>query len=296
VLVTNPWNGQAYCVLRALRPHAARLVATRYREHGVLGRLAPAAVSRFADAVYPVPLAVQDWHREGLREENSAREEAYVQAVLEIARREALDVVFPTWDPEVCVLSRNKARFTEAGVTVPVPEWAVLRATVDKYAVARAAAAHGVACPRTHLPRDAADARAIGREINCRLGYRIWCEIEAGFDVPLAAIQIERGESVPPVGPVDRDRVYLSPVEDALALLVSLAGRVRRALGGSGPDAWAGPAPGLRARLRGYRDSYRAPDRSWDWYFRALRDDPLAGAAWYATHLLRIAREARGRG
>ena len=55
VLVTNPWNGQAYCVLRSLRGHASRVVATVYREHGVLGRLAPAAVSRFVDRVYPVP-------------------------------------------------------------------------------------------------------------------------------------------------------------------------------------------------------------------------------------------------
>ena len=46
LLVTNPWNGQAYCVLRALRPHAARVIGTRYHEHGILGRLAPGAVSR----------------------------------------------------------------------------------------------------------------------------------------------------------------------------------------------------------------------------------------------------------
>ena len=53
------------------------------------------------------------------------------------------------------------------------------------------------------------------------------------------------------------------------------------------------PPPALRARLREYRDTYRAPARSYDWYWRALRDDPLAGLAWYATHFLRIAREAR---
>jgi hypothetical protein len=62
LLVTNPWNGQAYCVLRALRPHAARVIATVYREHGVLGRLAPAAVSRFVD-----PLAGLTWYASHLR-------------------------------------------------------------------------------------------------------------------------------------------------------------------------------------------------------------------------------------
>jgi hypothetical protein len=105
LLVTNPWNGQAYCVLRSLRRHATRVVATVYREHGALGRLAPAAVSRFVDRVYPVPLAIQDWRRGGLEEENTAAEEAYVQAVLGICEREGLDTVFPTWDPEVLLLS-----------------------------------------------------------------------------------------------------------------------------------------------------------------------------------------------
>jgi hypothetical protein len=108
LLVTNPWNGQAYCVLRALRPHATRVIATTYREHGLLGRLAPAAVSRFVDGVYPVPLAVQDWQRGQIHDENSAAEEEYVRAVLDICAREDIDTVFPSWDPEVGILSKNK--------------------------------------------------------------------------------------------------------------------------------------------------------------------------------------------
>ena len=91
-------------------------------EHGALGRLAPAAVSRFVDRVYPVPLAIQDWRRGGLEEANTAAEEAYVQAVLEICERESLDTVFPTWDPEVLLLSKNKDRLARRGITVPVPE------------------------------------------------------------------------------------------------------------------------------------------------------------------------------
>jgi hypothetical protein len=91
LLVTNPWNGQAYCGLRSLRCHATRVVATIYRHRGVPGRLASAAVSRFVDRVYPVPLAIQDWRRGGLEEENTAAEEAYVQAVLGICERERLD-------------------------------------------------------------------------------------------------------------------------------------------------------------------------------------------------------------
>ena len=140
LLVTNPWNGQAYCVLRALRPYAARVIATAYREHGLLGRLAPGAVSRFVDGVYPVPFAAHDWQRGRIRDENSESEEAYVEAILDICAREDIDTVFPSWDPEVGILSKNKSRFAARGITVPVPEWPVLRQAMDKHALAELAA------------------------------------------------------------------------------------------------------------------------------------------------------------
>ena len=38
--------------------------------------------------------------------------------------------------------------------------------------------------------------------------------------------------------------------------------------------------------LREYRETYRAPRKHFDWYFRALADDPLAALSWYASHLL----------
>ncbi|HWC03771.1 MAG TPA: hypothetical protein VHF87_13520 [Methylomirabilota bacterium] len=422
VLVTNPWNGQAYCTVRALRPRAARLVATRYEGHGLLGRLAPAAVSRFTDAVYPVPLAVRGWQRGEVADENSPVEERFVRSVLDICARERLDVVFPTWDPEVCLLSRNKARFTAQGITVPVPEWPVLRATMDKYAIARLASDLGVPCPRTYHPAargeaaemaaelgfplfvkprfssgsrgvqlvtgpkqleatlrrvepafgmpvlqewipggldrrvninvtldraqrplavdgrrtlrtvfpsyasvscatasyldrasaskilallqavgyvgharaqlkiDARDAVPKLLEINCRLGYRVWCEIEAGLDVPAVAIEIERGGPVAPPPLREEPLTFLNPVEDALSLAVFLADWGRRRLGWHRDDGLIGPPPGLGARLRAYRDTYRAPRRVYDWYFRALGDDPLAGLAWYVTQAERIAR------
>ncbi|HZS32079.1 MAG TPA: hypothetical protein VFC42_01725 [Methylomirabilota bacterium] len=164
VLLTNPWNGQAYCLLRALRGRAARVVATRYREHGLLGRLAPAAASRFVDAVYPVPLATDGWRR-GAVEHETPREAAFVRAILDICEREAIDTVFPSWDPEVLALARHRAAFAARGITLPVADPAVLRATMDKLGIARLAAGHGVPGPRTCLPRDAGDAGELGRAL-----------------------------------------------------------------------------------------------------------------------------------
>lgn len=418
LLVTNPWNGQAYCVLRSLRAHASRVIATVYREHGILGRLAPVAVSRFVDRVYPVPLAVREWRRGGLDEENTVAEESYVRAVLDICEREDIDTVFPSWDPEVLLLSKNKRRFTERGITVPVPEWSVLRRAMDKHALVQVATELGFPCPRTYLPRAPEDAgdlakrlgypvvvkprftvrgrgsylvtdperldyvvrqveptfgmpmlqewipggldqrvsvavtldrhgrpitvharrhlrtvlrsfvslpcaqtsctempvvgdavrllQALGyvgharvqvkvdprdgvaklMEINCRPGYRIWCEVAVGQAVPLLCVQIGRGVPVDALPSYAGSDVFLNPVEDAVSLVARLLDwTTRQIVPGRGGSPLERP-PSLPAMFREYRDTYRAPRKHFDWYFRALADDPLAALAWYASHLV----------
>jgi biotin carboxylase len=422
LLVTNPWNGQAYCVLRALRPHATRVIVTVYREHGVLGRLAPAAVSRFVDAAYQVPFAARDWQRGRIHDENSEAEEAYVRTVLDICAREGIDTVFPSWDPEVGILSKNKSRFTARGVTVPVPEWPVLKQAMDKHALAQLASEIGCPCPETYLPRSVADAleladlvgfplllkprcssgsrgvrlvirreqlaaqiRGVERtfgmpvlqewipgrldrrvnvnatmdrqgrlltavvrrnlrtafpsfasvtttqvsieepvlikqvahllerlgyaghasaqfkvdprdgvakllELNCRPGYRVWCSIASGQNIPWLCVQMERGELVEALPHPAGLPVFLSPLEDALAFGVSLVDWASRRVGRRQDDALLGAPPTLGDILRGYRDTYFAPRRFLDWYFKALATDPLAGLTWYASHLIRILR------
>jgi carbamoyl-phosphate synthase large subunit len=134
------------------------VIATVYREHGLLGRLAPAAASRFVDPVHAVPFAATDWQRGRIHDENSEAEEAYVQAVLDICAKERVDTVFPSWDPEVGILSKNRSRFTARGILVPVPEWSVLKRAMDKHALAQLAMELGCPCPETHLPRNLSEA------------------------------------------------------------------------------------------------------------------------------------------
>lgn len=55
------------------------------------------------------------------------------------------------------------------------------------------------------------------------------------------------------------------------------------------PSSPRGP-PTLGDILKGYRDTYFAPRRFLDLYFKALATDPLAGLTWYASHLIRIFR------
>jgi hypothetical protein len=105
-------------------------------------------------------------------------------------------------------------------------------------------------------------------------------------------VHIERGEPVEmtpgPPGP----RVFLSPIEDTISLCAVLLERAGRRIW---PTRWAPPAgdPPLREVLKEYRETYRAPRKILDWYFRALADDPLAGLAWYGAQLTHIAREPK---
>jgi carbamoyl-phosphate synthase large subunit len=388
----------------------------------MLGHLAPAAISRFVDRVYPVPLAVRDWRRGDPRDENTPAEERYVQAVLEICERERLDTVFPSWDPEVYLVSKNRARFADRGIAVPVPEWSVLRRTMDKHALMQFAADLGFPHPRTYLPctRDEVgelasrlgfpllvkprfsaggsgidlvrhrselersiarveptygmpmlqewipggpeqrrkvavtldrqghpvavsirrDKRMVYRsytsqptaavscvdpplvadvvrllqtlrytgharvqlmvdtrdgvakllEINCRPGYRVWCEIAAGQDIPLLCVLVERGLPLDPRPSGAGRDVFLNPVEDALGFLVALMERVWERIWPGAGDGTADVRPSLRELYREYRADYRAPRRFLDQYFRALADDPLAALTWYASHLAYVLR------
>jgi hypothetical protein len=143
------------------------------------------------------------------------------------------------------------------------------------------------------LKVDPRDGLAKLLEINCRPGYRVWCNIATGQNTPWLCVQIERGEPVEAQPQQAGSLVFLSPIEDALSLGVSLLDWTRRQIVPRPDGELLGAPPALREVLRGYRDTYFAPRRYLDWYFKALADDPLAGLAWYASHLIRILRGSK---
>jgi glutathione synthase/RimK-type ligase-like ATP-grasp enzyme len=161
VLVTNVHAQQAYATIRALRPHAERLLVASYPTGGLLGRLPHGAFTRLADKRCPVPSPVADWQAGNIQPDNTEREEAYVKAMLGICAAEGVDVIYPSWDPDVYVLSKNRQRFADRGVLIPVPEFEVAIRALDKYRTIEAAQAAGFPCPRTYLYENAEEARGI---------------------------------------------------------------------------------------------------------------------------------------
>lgn len=149
LLITNTRNSQAYSVIRALRPHAKKIVVTMFGRNRLAARLSHAANSRLVDRRYYVPSAAQDWKAGRIQKENTDNEERYIRAVLKICENENIDTIFPSFDPDVYVFSKNKARFEKLGILIPVPDYDVVVIPLDEYRTVLAAQETGFPCPKT---------------------------------------------------------------------------------------------------------------------------------------------------
>ena len=116
LLVTNTRNSQAYSVIRALRPYAKKIVVTMFGQNRLAARLSHAANSCLVDKRYYVPSPAEDWRAGKIQRENTENEELYIQAVLKICEKENIDTIFPSFDPQVYVFSKNKERFEKLGI------------------------------------------------------------------------------------------------------------------------------------------------------------------------------------
>ena len=151
ILVTNTNATQSYAIIKALRPYANRIIATVEQGNRLRSGLPQAAYSRVVDKRYQVPSPVEDWRAGNIIGENTDREDCFIQAVVQICEKEKIDVVFPSWDPYVYVLSKNKPLFDRLGVTIPVPDYDTVLGALDKYRTIQAALRAGFPCPRTYL-------------------------------------------------------------------------------------------------------------------------------------------------
>jgi hypothetical protein len=123
LLVTNTRNAQAYAIIRALGPFAKKIVATMEGDNRIAARLSHAANSRLVDKRYYTPSPAKDWRAGRIQKENTESEEAYIKALVGICERENIDTIFPSFDPHVYVFSKNKERFKQVGVIIPIPDY-----------------------------------------------------------------------------------------------------------------------------------------------------------------------------
>ena len=165
LLVTNTRNAQAYSIIRALRPYCDKLVVSMHGSNRLAARLSHAANSRLVDKRYHVPSPVEDWKAGRIQKENTRREEAYIQTIFEICKKENIDTIFPSFDAHVYVFSKNKKRFANIGVLITVPDYEAVITPLDKYRTIQAAEDVGFPCPKTYLAENEDDFRRIASEL-----------------------------------------------------------------------------------------------------------------------------------
>ncbi|MEJ2539465.1 MAG: hypothetical protein P8188_05775, partial [Gemmatimonadota bacterium] len=166
LLITNTREDQAYLILRSLRDVASRIVVTLDGDSWFQRWGSMSAWSRHVSARHRVPDVSADWRAGVIQGENTAGEERYVRRIEEICALERIDAVFPSYDAEVYVFSKNRERLAQQGVTAVVPDFEAVSRILDKSETLAAAARAGFPAPRTRVPADLDEARQAARELS----------------------------------------------------------------------------------------------------------------------------------
>lgn len=165
LLITNARCTQAYSSLRALRPHAEWITVVMSGPPAFgFWPTCHAAYSRLVDRRCRVPDPEQDWHAGTIQRENTPAEQAFVDAMLSVCERDQIDTIFPSNDPWIYVLAKNRERFADHGVLVPLPDYETVLTPLDKYQTIRCAQEAGFPTPRTYLPESDGDFERIVAE------------------------------------------------------------------------------------------------------------------------------------
>ena len=100
---------------------------------------------------YRVPDFYADWKAGLIQGQNSPAEESYLRRIEEICAAEDIDTVFPSYDPEVYVFSKNKARLAARGILAVAPDYEGLPRLLDKSLTLEAARKVGFPTPASEV-------------------------------------------------------------------------------------------------------------------------------------------------
>lgn len=165
LLITNTQEDQAYLILRSLKAHADRIVITVGGGSVFKRWSGMCAWSRHVSKRYRVPDCAADWRAGTIQPGNTPTEEAYVRRLEEICALERIDFVFPSYDAEVYVISKNSERLARRGVIAVAPDFDAVARILDKSRTIAAAKRVGFPVPRTRVPANVDELREAARDL-----------------------------------------------------------------------------------------------------------------------------------
>ena len=157
LLIVDPFMPQSYYILWGLKKYCKRIVVANPKK-GLLPRIfSYTANSRYVSKLYSVQDPLENWEEAVFSPGNSKSVEGFIKDVLFICKKEKIDLIYPTDDFTVYILSKNQERFAQLGVKIPVLPITLLRQVVDKYKIIELAKSNNITCPKTILISDIAD-------------------------------------------------------------------------------------------------------------------------------------------
>lgn len=166
LLITNPQEDQAYLVLRCLLEEASKIIVTVCGDSLFQRWAGVAQWSRHVSKRCRVPDCSGDWSKGLIQAENTPDEERYIQRIEEICAAEGIDVIFPSFDPEVYVFSKNKSRLASQGILAVVPDYDALTRILDKSLTIKTAENIGFPVPKTCVPASLEALSAFAQKID----------------------------------------------------------------------------------------------------------------------------------
>jgi len=161
LLLPNVREDTAYLLIRCLRAQSDKIILAVDGDSVKRRWTGMSRYSRYVTRSYRVSDPASDWWAGTIQADNTPAEETYIREIEEICREESIDVIFPSFDPEMYVFAKNAARFTRAGICVVAPPLENVLTAQDKSTVLQAAARTGFPIPHTCYPHSVDDLEAV---------------------------------------------------------------------------------------------------------------------------------------
>lgn len=78
-------------------------------------------------------------------------EPEYIPAILEVCKKDRIDIVLPVHQEDLIEIARNKEAIEAAGFRLPIPAYTLIDLAIDKYRMFKLARDLSLAVPETHL-------------------------------------------------------------------------------------------------------------------------------------------------
>ncbi|MBU1864577.1 MAG: ATP-grasp domain-containing protein [Candidatus Omnitrophica bacterium] len=151
LLIPDAESHMAYFVILGMKDVCHKIV-TAIPNMGKFSRLyAFSSCSRYVHKSYRIVNITHDWIMGTLDKGERKDEETFINEIIDICKKEEINVIYPSKDYMLYIFSKHLDRFTHMGITIPVVKHSTIMSIINKHTMNIHAKEAGIACPKTFL-------------------------------------------------------------------------------------------------------------------------------------------------